>query len=181
MIQHPLADPKNTTSMAHDRLDDQYVFSCFFHSQKGGKKAGQNSPPLRQLDSCQQSVWHLQVETPGVGQTPVAEPWWHTSLHLERPLENYGIMHHWKPNPSMMRIHLAPTIFKTISRLTQTTHANTTWCPCQTKTQKSSVFACQQKIWRTQFEKSNGQTEKSNSKFPATRDECVSLRCPYTS
>ena len=79
-------DPKNTTSMAYDRLEDDQYLSTFSDPKRyqkimlcpfsqGGKKAGQNSPPLRQLDSCQQSVWHLQVETPGVGQTPVAQPW----------------------------------------------------------------------------------------------------------
>ena len=62
----------------------------------------QNSSPLGQLDSCPQSVWHLQVETPGAGQTPAARPWWYTSLHLERPQENDGIMHHWKPDPSSL-------------------------------------------------------------------------------
>ena len=69
-------DPKNTTSMAYDRLeDDQYL--CSSSAPKDIKRSCfvQNSSPLGQLDSCQQSVWHLQVETPGVGQTPVAEPW----------------------------------------------------------------------------------------------------------
>ena len=72
------------------------------------------------LDSCQQSVWHLQVETPGVGHTPVAEPWWNTSLHLKRPRENYDNYAPLKTRsfkfccPSglslPMRIHLGPTI-----------------------------------------------------------------------
>ena len=177
MIQRTLAG--GTQKIPHpwlnDQLEDQYLFSLLpqliskdsvLSILTRWKANGTEFQPLRQLDSCQQSVWHLQVETPGVGQTPVAQPWWNISLHLKRPLRQ----HLW--------LHLQ--FFKPFLGGPKR-RTNTTWCPCETKTQKSSVFACQQKIWWTQFEKSNSQIEKSNSKFPPTRDECASLRCPYSS
>ena len=111
-----------TQKICHDRLEDPISFHLFcpkryqkiviFPFWKGGKKTGQNSPPLRHLDSYQQSVWHLQVETPvwhlqvetpGVGQTPVAEPWWNTSLHLKSPIRQHLSL--------PIRNHLAATFF----------------------------------------------------------------------
>ena len=70
-------DPKNTTSMTHDRLDDQYLFTC-----SATNRCLSRDSVLSILERRKESwtefpprLWHLQVETTGVGQTPAAEPW----------------------------------------------------------------------------------------------------------
>ena len=189
-------DQKNTTSMTRDWLEDQYLFNFsaqkiskdrfLFHSQKLERKLDWTEFPTLRIASPSQDSGSWPDSC---GTTMV----WNTSLHLKRPPENYGIMHHWKPDPSFllplrqhlslpMRTHLATTLCQSFlggpERCTRTqldVHVNR-------KRRKVACFFCQQKILGEPiWEKNNGQTEKSHSKFPATTDKCVSLRCPYTS
>ena len=181
---------KKTTSGTRDWLEHQYLFNFsaqkiskdrfLFHSQKVERKLDR-IPHLAHSISKSRQRELARLLRHNHGHFIWKGPWKMMELFTtENPTPQFLLplrQHLSLP----MRTHLAATFVLIISRLTQTTHTNTTWCRFNRNRRKVACLFASRRVGEPISENTNGQNEKKHSKFPATTDQFVSLRCPYTS